>query len=181
MRDETASRAPFRFRTPSRSRLPGRGPALLAPLAAALLACASAAPSYAPQQRFFVVTTVPLLTREIASVYPFLREDFAPGGVLEGKEVYAFVPNTLTVVEGDTLELTLVNPEDDQHRFVLPDLAVELPPQSITRATWRAARAGIFPFACTVPEHVPAMYGQIVVLPASVGAGFADATAHAAP
>ena len=53
-----------------------------------------------------MVTTVPLFTKELASTYPFLREDFAPGGVLEGKEIYAFVPSTLTVVEGDTVRFT---------------------------------------------------------------------------
>jgi uncharacterized cupredoxin-like copper-binding protein len=139
-------------------------------------ACANqASPSpYAPQERHFVVTTVPLLTKEMASTYSFLREDFARGGVLEGKEIYAFVPSTLTVVEGDTVRFTLVNPEDDEHNFVLPGLALELPGQSITEGTWRAERAGIFSFVCTIPAHMPEMYGQIVVLPKAIGAHFTD-------
>jgi plastocyanin len=34
--------------------------------------------------------------------------------VLDGKEVYAFSPSTLTVVQGDTIQFTFVNPEDDE-------------------------------------------------------------------
>lgn len=143
--------------------------------------CAATArpPAYVPQERELVVTAVPLLTKEMASIYPFLREDFAPGGVLEGKEVYAFLPSTLAAVEGDTLHFTLVNPEDDEHDFVLPGLSVVLPGKSVTRADWRADRAGIYSFVCTVPAHAPEMYGQLIVLPASVGGGLA-APSHAA-
>jgi hypothetical protein len=158
-------------------------------LAAAGCACAVAAacarvgapPPRGPEERDFVLTTVPLLTREMVSIYPFLREDFAPGGVLEGKEVYAFLPSTLIVVEGDTVRFTFVNPEDDEHDFVLPGLSVPLPGKSVTQATWRADRAGIFTFVCTIPSHVPAMYGQLVVLPAAIGRGFAAPAAGAAP
>ena len=150
-------------------------------LAAAVLnaACTSSSASYVAQERHFVVTTVPLLTKEMVSTYPFLREDFAHGGVLEGKELYAFVPSTLTVVEGDTVRFTFVNPEDDAHNFVLPGLVAELPGQSVTEATWRADHAGIFNFVCTIPAHMPEMYGQIVVLPAAVGAKFTDSAAVA--
>jgi uncharacterized cupredoxin-like copper-binding protein len=132
---------------------------------------------YVPQERRFVVTAVPLLTKELSSTYPFLSEDFAQGGVLEGKEIYAFVPSSLTVVEGDTVRFTLVNPEDDAHNFVLPGLALELPGQSVTEGTWRAEHPGIFSFVCTIPAHMPEMYGQILVLPAAVGADFTDSAA----
>jgi uncharacterized cupredoxin-like copper-binding protein len=147
----------------------------------AVSACApQASPrSYVPQERHFVVTAIPLLTKEMVSTYSFLREDFAAGGVLEGKEIYAFVPSTLTVVEGDTVRFTLVNPEDDEHNFILPGLVLELPGQSVTEGTWRAEHAGIFSFVCTIPAHMPEMYGQIVVLPAAVGAGFTDSAAVA--
>jgi len=110
------------------------------------------------------VTTVPLLVRESASLYPFLTEDFAPGGVLDGKEVYAFSPSTLTVVEGDTVRFTFVNPEDDDHSFVLADPVVALPGQQVTHATYVAQHAGIYPFQCTIPAHEPMMWGQLVVL-----------------
>ena len=85
--------------------------------------------TYVPRVREITVTTVPLLVREQQSVFPFLAKDFGKGGVLEGKEVYAFSPSTVAVVEGDTIHFTLINPEDDDHSFMLPDLVVPLPPQ----------------------------------------------------
>ncbi len=110
------------------------------------------------------MTTVPLLVKEGRTVYPFLEAAFAKGGVLEGKEVYAFSPSTLVAVEGDTIHFTIVNPEDDVHTFVLPDLALALPAQRITRATYVARRAGIYPIICNVPAHAPMMSGQLIVL-----------------
>ena len=154
--------------------------ALFTGLAALAAGCASAPPPYVPMERTFVVTTVPLLTKELASLYPFLQRDFAPGGVLEGKEVYAFFPSTLTVVEGDTVHFTFVNPEDDEHNFVLPGLVVPLPGQSVTQATWHAGRAGLFSFECTIPAHMPSMYGQLLVLPAALGREFDAAGASGA-
>lgn len=140
---------------------------------AGMAACACAAhperASYTPRTREVTVTTIPLITKELASVYPFLKEDFAKGGVLENKEVYGFLPSTITVMEGDTIQFTFINPEDDVHSFVLPDLAVPLAPQKITHATYVAKRVGIFPFVCAVQAHLPMMSGQLVVLPASMG------------
>ena len=127
--------------------------------------------AYAPHVRAIAVTTVPLLVKEQQSVLPFLKEDFAKGGVLEGKEVYAFSPSTVTVVEGDTIDFTFVNPEDDAHSFVLPDFAVSLPGQKTTTARYVAKRAGVYPFVCAIQAHLPMMSGQLVVLAASAVAG----------
>jgi heme/copper-type cytochrome/quinol oxidase subunit 2 len=125
---------------------------------------------YRPQLRELTVTTVPLLVKEERGLYPFLESDFAPGGVLDGKEVYGFSPSTLTVVAGDTIHFTFVNPEDDLHTFVLPDFAARLPGQQITTATYIAAHPGIYPFRCNVPSHAPMMSGLLVVLaPSAVG------------
>ena len=136
--------------------------ALLLPL---LFACNPAPqPAYVPRIRNLTVTTVPLLSKELAKTYPFLAKDFGPDGVLHDKEVYTFVPSTLTVVEGDTIQFEFLNPEDDPHSFVLPDLNVPLPPQSVTRATYVARRAGIYSFLCSIPAHLPSMWGQLVVL-----------------
>lgn len=139
---------------------------------------------YIPRTREITVTTVPLLVREATRLYPFLAADFAKGGVLEGKEVYAFSPATITVVEGDTVKFTLINPEDDDHGFVLlgctdphagslvpPDCGVDLPPQRVTHATWIAATPGIRTLVCKVTKHLPMMNGQLVVLPAAMMAG----------
>ena len=124
-------------------------------------------PHYKPTTRAITVTTVPLLVKEEQRVLPFLREDFAKGGLLDGKEVYGFSPSTVTVIEGDTIHFTLINPEDDVHSFILPDLAVSLPGQKTTTATYIANRAGVFPFVCAIQAHLPMMWGQLVVLPAS--------------
>jgi plastocyanin len=110
------------------------------------------------------ITVVPLLVREQERVFPFLHQAFAHGGVLEGHEVYAFVPSTITAVEGDTLHLTVINPEDDAHTLVLPGLALTLPGQTTTRATYVAKAAGIYAFTCDLPAHAPMMWGQLVVL-----------------
>jgi plastocyanin len=141
----------------------------------ALTSCARTddrpAPAYRARTRSVTVTTVPLLVREEQGVLPFLKEDFAKGGVLEGKEVYGFSPSSITVVEGDTVHFTLINPEDDDHSFVLPDFAVAMPPQKTVEATYVAKHAGIFTILCAVPSHLPMMSGQLVVLPAATMAG----------
>ena len=141
------------------------------PLALALvgIACAKDAPvkHYRPRTRELTVTAVPLLTKELQSTYSFLQQDFGHGGVLEGKEVYTFVPSSLTVVQGDTIHFTLINPEDDAHSFVLPGLAVALRPQSKVLADYIARNAGVFEYVCDIPAHLPFMYGQLVVLAAN--------------
>ena len=137
---------------------------LLAALAACGTRAATSHAAYKPRTRAITVTTVPLLVKEQASLFTFLKQDFATGGVLDGKEVYAFSPSTITVVEGDTIRFTFYNPEDDVHSFVLPDLAVPLPPQKITTATYVAKHRGIYPFVCSVASHLPMMSGQLVVL-----------------
>lgn len=154
---------PFVRRPPFR-RLTALGPVF----ALAALACGRTvipqAAAYAPRVRELTVTTVPLLVKEQQGVLPFLKEDFAKGGVLEGKEVYGFSPSTLIVVEGDTVHFTFINPEDDVHSFVLPDFAVSLPGQKVTKATYVARHAGIFIIECAVQTHLPMMAGQFVVL-----------------
>lgn len=143
-------------------------PRSLWPFVVCAAACAGrdARPSvaYQPRTRQITITTVPLLVKEAKSVYPFLRPDFAPGGVLAGKEVYAFSPNSLTAVQGDTIQFTFINPEDDQHTFTLPDLVVPLPRQQVVHATYVAQRTGIHSFLCSVATHQPMMSGQLVVL-----------------
>jgi plastocyanin len=138
------------------------------------VACTPHAPRdahYTPSTRHVTVTTVPVLEKEEQGVLPFLEKDFAKGGVLEGKEVYAFSPSTITVVEGDTIQFTFINPEDDVHSFVLPDLAVPLPGQTSTAATYVARQPGIYSFVCAVQAHLPTMSGQLVVLSAASMAG----------
>ncbi len=156
-------------------------PAALACLAIAitLASCAHRedGPRYAPRVRDVTLTAVPLLTKEMRRIYPFLARDFAPGGVLEGREVYAFLPASVTVVEGDTVRFHFVNPEDDAHTFVLGDLALALPGQSVTDTTWLARRAGVYAFTCNIASHQPSMWGQVVVLAPGAVAGVGGDTA----
>ncbi len=149
-----------------------------AALAATLLLLAACAgeparpplPAYAPHTRFVTVTTVALMVKEDAGVLPFLKKDFARGGVLDGKEVYGFMPSTITVVAGDTIHFHFVNPEDDLHNFVLHDFFVKLPGQTIVDTTYVARTPGIYDFACAIPAHLPMMHGQLVVLaPSALG------------
>ena len=127
-------------------------------------ASARSSAAYSPRIRDVTVTTVPLLVKEQRKLFPFLPKAFAKGGALDGKEVYAFSPSTITVVEGDTIHFTFINPEDDVHSFVLPDLAVPLPPNRIVTATYVARHAGIYPIVCAVQSHLPMMSGQLIVL-----------------
>ena len=129
------------------------------------------APAPRPQVRNIEITAVPVLVKEQEKQFPFLSKDFARGGVLEGKEVYAFVPSTIVAVQGDTLHLSVLNPEDDPHTLVLPGLRLDLPGQQVTHAVYVTGQAGVFTFTCDIPAHAPMMWGQLVVLsPASVGA-----------
>lgn len=140
---------------------------LLACLATlALAGCNGSGAAYRPQAREVTLTAVPVLVHEHEKLFPFLKADFAPGGVLEGKELYAFIPSTITAVEGDTLHLTIVNPEDDAHNLVLPGLSLPLPGQQTTRATYVVGGPGIYPFVCNMAAHLPMMSGQLVVLTA---------------
>jgi plastocyanin len=133
---------------------------------------ADATPRYTPHARRVTITAVPMLVKELAATYPFLTADFRAGGVLAGKEVYAFSPSTITVVAGDTIHFTFYNPEDDDHSFVLHDLYVPLPHQAKRETTYVARAPGIYEFTCSVPSHLPMMRGELVVLsPASVVPG----------
>jgi len=139
------------------------------------------APRYVPQTRELTITTVPLLVKEARNLYPFLGAAFSKGSTLDGKEVYAFSPATLVVAEGDTVHLTIINPEDDVHSFVMPGLVVSLPGNSTQHATYIARQPGIYPFSCAITSHLPMMTGQLVVLAGSALAGDSTAPAGAQP
>jgi plastocyanin len=128
----------------------------------------TASARYQPRTRAITITTVPLLVHEQEHTFPFLHQDFAKQGVLDGLEVYGYSPSTLVAYAGDTLQITFVNPEDDAHTFVIdsPDLpfAVGIPPQKVTTATLVTRKTGLFNFHCTYPAHSRSMQGELVVL-----------------
>ena len=129
----------------------------------------TAAGSYRAQTRDFTVIGVPLLVHEQASMLDYLNADFAKGGLLDGKEVYGFLPSTLVVYQGDTVHLTLVNPADDDHTFTISELnlSVTMKGQSASPATFVASKVGVFSYVCAESEHMPFMWGQLIVLPDS--------------
>ncbi|SRR5579884_326914 len=131
----------------------------------------AAAPSgYTPQTRALTVTTVPLMVHEMQASLPFLKKAFAAGGVLgPKKEVYGFVPSTLVVYQGDTVNLTVVNPEDDDHTFTIREMGVNLEVKGLAsaRTSFVAKKVGVFSYTCAYDEHLPYMWGQLVVLPDS--------------
>ena len=139
----------------------------------ALTVQAAGASSYKGQTRDFTVVEVPLLVHEQASMLDYLNADFAKGGLLDGKEVYGFMPSTLVVYQGDTVNLTLVNPADDDHTFTISDLnlSVTIKGQTSTKATVKADTVGVYTYTCAEDEHMPYRWGQLLVLPASAAPG----------
>lgn len=133
----------------------------------ALLASSCGRPPGKPVVREMTITAIPELTKETQGTFPFLAKDFAPGGLLEGKEVYSFEPSAIIVYEGDTVRFTLVNPADDPHSFSLPPyVLVDMPPTSRVTASFVARSVGSFRYFCAIPSHLPFMYGWLTVLPA---------------
>ena len=91
---------------------------------------------------------VPLLVHEQTGQFDYLGQDFAKGGLLDGKEVWGFSPSTLTVYQGDTVDVTVVNPSGDDHTFTLPSIGFDLFVKAQTSASasmfdLRIAPAGI--------------------------------------
>jgi len=134
-------------------------------------ATATSAPAsgYQPVTRNFVITAVPLWVHEEEGTFDYLRQDFGKKGVLAGKEVWGWSPSSITIFEGDTVNVTVVNPSSDDHTFTVPELAYNLAVKALSTAkgTFLAKRAGLFSFVCVVAEHIPYMWGQVVVLPDS--------------
>jgi len=124
---------------------------------------------YTPVTRDFVITTVPLLVHEQTATFDYLAKDFGKKGILNGKEVWGFSPSSLTVYQGDTVHVTLVNPSGDDHTFTLPNVSFDLhvKAQSTASGSFVVPLTGPFTFVCTIAEHSPYMSGQLVVLPDS--------------
>jgi plastocyanin len=128
---------------------------------------ATAAAAYQPQPRTVTISMVPLLVHEQTSQLPYLSQAFANGGVLYQKEVYAFMPPTTVCYAGDTLNVTVVNPANDPHTFTVTELgqSIKVDGASTGSIILPNLAAGIYTVMCAEPEHMPFMWGQIVVLP----------------
>lgn len=87
------------------------------------------------------------------------------GGAIEGK-----VNPVLTAVEGQVVQLTLINGEGAEHDIVFPDQDTRSPrvtgKSASTTIAFRAARSGDFVYFCGVPGHRQAgMEGKFIVTP----------------
>lgn len=103
-------------------------------------------------------------------------------------EFHRWEPDTMTVMKGDTVQLTVKNPRSHAHSFVLTDFAVdsgriagraEQPNEALRTktVTFVADKAGVFKFSCGIsfdpatheetldcdPDHAR-MVGYLVVL-----------------
>ena len=84
-------------------------------------------------------------------------------------EAYGFDPDTVVVTQGETVTISIRNLEggpDDLHSFTLPAYRIDraVPPLATVNVTFKADRAGVFPFYCD--HHKPWMSGELVVLAA---------------
>lgn len=144
----------------------GAQPAAAAPGGSAATAQQTpAAPSQAPQAASNAsVTYVPDANYTLRS------------GIAEGRMVYIGVGGSidgkvnpiLTAVEGQVVQLTLINGEGAEHDIVFPDQNAKSPrvtgKGASTTIAFRAAKAGDFIYFCSVPGHqLAGMQGQFIV------------------
>lgn len=75
-----------------------------------------------------------------------------------------WLPSSITVYEGDDVELTLNNKLTAPHGFKLAayDIEVEVPSLQKRTVHFTANKAGAYPFICQL--HAPHVGGQVVVL-----------------
>ena len=126
-------------------------------------------PTAAPsgQGRHLVITMVPVLTHEFQTFLPYLTKAFAKGGLLDGKEVFCFLPGHVSAYGGEAITFDIYNPADDPHTMTFLSLGktVDVPGAGKASLTLPALNAGIYDFACLEAEHEPFMWGQLTVLP----------------
>ena len=87
------------------------------------------------------------------------------GGEIDGK-----VNPVLTAVEGQVVQLTLINGEGAEHDIVFPDQNATSPrvtgKGASTTIAFRAGKSGDFVYFCSVPGHrLAGMQGQFLVTP----------------
>ncbi len=116
-----------------------------------------------------------LLGSSLASAPPPVPTIGAPGGADSPREVavilrdYAFNPDPLHLVPGETIRFTILNGGLIDHEFVLGDAAVQ--------AAWARANAEAVPpapFASSPPASVPIGTGGLRVLVSSGQSAVAD-------
>lgn len=123
--------------------------------------------AYQPQKRTLVISMVPVLTHEFSSFLPYLAADFAKGGMLAGKEIFAFLPAHVSAYAGDSVDFQIYNPADDAHTLTVIELqqSVDALGHHTATLSLQNLKQGIYTLACLEPEHEPFMWGQLTVLP----------------
>lgn len=81
--------------------------------------------------------------------------------IFDGTKIW--LPSSLIVHEGDTVELTLINKLDAPHGFKIAAFGVEtvVEPKAKTTVRFLASKSGLYPFICHI--HPPHIGGQILV------------------
>jgi nitrosocyanin len=85
--------------------------------------------------------------------------------IFDGTKIW--LPSSLIVRQGDTVELTLINKLDAPHGFEIADFGIEEVVQPKAKVTLRftATKSGIHSYVCQI--HPPHIGGQILVLSAA--------------
>jgi nitrite reductase (NO-forming) len=102
-----------------------------------------------------------------------LRSGIAEGRMAyigQGGEIDGKVNPILTAVEGQVVQLTLINGEGAEHDIVFPDQNTTSPrvtgKGASTTIAFRADKSGDFAYFCSVPGHrLAGMQGQLLVTP----------------
>lgn len=82
--------------------------------------------------------------------------------IFDGTKVW--LPSSLIVPEGATVELTLINKLEEPHGFKIAEFGVEtvVQPKAQTNVSFTAAKAGVHGFVCHM--HPPHIGGQLLVV-----------------
>lgn len=111
-----------------------------------------------------VLARAPHATADSHAAEPATRKVTVVNVEYEGTKIW--LPGTIAVTKGTTVELTLVNnAPSGQHGFAIPAFGVAVVVEKGTpaTATFTADREGVFPIICHLhPAHVG---GQVIVLP----------------
>lgn len=131
------------------------------------MSMAAVTPTPSGPGRHLVISMVPVLTHEFQTFLPYLKNAFAKGGLLDGKELFAFLPAHVSVYAGEPITFDIYNPADDPHTMTILSLdkTVDVPGHDKATLTLPPLGVGIYDFACLEEEHEPFMWGQLTVLP----------------
>ncbi|MDO8531493.1 MAG: hypothetical protein Q7T26_04885 [Dehalococcoidia bacterium] len=153
--------------------------ALALSAAALSAACTSATPTAAmqPAQRTVHMAAIEPKGSTTTASEPFPTTSLPQGGGYKlnapNKDgvwevsTYRWLPNNLTVNQGDDVTLEIIGINGKEHPSVIQgyDVKFNVLRGQVTRVNFKADKAGIFNIVCAA--HQPSMTAQLVVLPRS--------------